>query len=78
MDPALKAYFKRILTSFLFGFIWLFIIAIAGAYFNLAFFGNNVSAMNIVYYVYAVASTILLYKLLLRKWAKPIDGIEKH
>jgi len=78
MDPALKAYFKRVLVSFMFGFIWLFIIAIAGAYFNLAFFDRTISGLNIAYYLYVVVSTVVLVKILLWKWAKPIEGIEKH
>ena len=62
MDPEVKKYFRKILNSFIAGFLWLFASATSGLYFKLGIFSSSVQWYNILFY----ALLLLTFFLLLR------------
>jgi len=69
-DPEIKKYFRKIISSFSFGFLWLFANVIAGLYFGLGFRGERPFIYTILFYVLSVATLVLLLKYYYRIWRK--------
>ncbi|HEY0751078.1 MAG TPA: hypothetical protein VGD26_07975 [Chitinophagaceae bacterium] len=67
-DPNIKRYFMKIVNSFVYFFMWLFIFATAGLYFDLAITHGSLKWYNIVYYVVFIVSLVLLVRYLYRYW----------
>ena len=72
MDPELQAFFKLISYSIGIVFTWLAILAIAAIKGDNAFIGDKVSMANVIFYIWAVASTIGMVFLLLKLWKEPV------
>ncbi|MGC4035353.1 MAG: hypothetical protein QM764_05275 [Chitinophagaceae bacterium] len=69
-DPEVKKYFRKIIASFSWGFLWLFGNAIAGLYFKLSFFGEHLVIFTILYYILSVAALIFLLLFYYKTWSK--------
>ena len=69
-DPEIKKYFRKIISSFSFGFLWLFANVIAGLYFGLGFRGERPFIYTIVFYILSVTTLVLLLKYYYRIWRK--------
>jgi hypothetical protein len=69
-DPEIKRYFRKIINSFSWGFLWLFSNAIAGLYFKLAFTGERPVIFSIVFYILSIGTLILLIRYYYRLWSK--------
>jgi hypothetical protein len=69
-DPEVKKYFRKIISSFSVGFLWLFFNVIAGLYFGLGFRGEYPLIYTIIYYILAAGTLILLLLYYYRLWRK--------
>lgn len=68
MDPQMKTYFKKILSSFSYGALWMLLMTTTGFYFGWAIIDGQVRWYNIAFYVLFIITLILLLRLLYRKW----------
>ena len=67
MEPEVKRYLKKVLYSFMVGFAWLFVNAMLGIYFELAF--NDMPVIvNILFYSWLVFSLYLLLRYYYKVW----------
>jgi len=69
-DPEIKRYFRKIINSFSWGFLWLFSNVIAGLYFKLGFTGERPVIFTIAFYILSIGSLILLIRFYYRLWRK--------
>lgn len=68
MDPELKKYFKKILNSFIVGLLWLLAISTLGIYFELGFLNQGLHWYNMTFYIFFLASFLLLIRFYYRLW----------
>jgi len=68
MEPEVKNYFRKIVRSFSYGFLWIFVSVIAGIYFKLAMPHDGVMWYNFLFYFLFLAGLILLIRFLYRTW----------
>ena len=68
MDPEVKRYFIKILNSFSFGLIWLISASTFAFYFGLGIVRENIRTGNIIFYVIALATFLLLLRYYYRVW----------
>ncbi len=68
MDPEVKRYFQKILSSFCMGLLWMFSIATAGLYFKLALVGKTWFWYNGLFYAYSLLTLALLLRYYYRMW----------
>lgn len=71
MDPEVKRYFLKILSTFSMGLLWMFCIATAGFYFKLAMVGKSWQWYNGLFYLVAVLTFALLLRYFYRLWRTP-------
>ena len=68
MDPEVKIYFRKIVTSFTLGLIWLMVMATAGLFFRLAIVKDAWRWYHFVFYAAFAASFFWLLRALYRVW----------
>ena len=68
MEPDVKAFLILIINTIAMGLIWLIINMTIGIYFNFAFFDQQPSLGNILYYIFFVVTLTLLLLYLRKKW----------
>ena len=68
MEPEVKAFLLMIVQTLSMSMLWLLINMTAGIYFNLGFFEGTPSIWNILYYIFFLASFILLITYFRKKW----------
>ena len=68
MEPEAIAFLKRVALSIFLAFMWLAVNVTIGLKFNLAFAEQKISAGNIIYYIWLVASFIFLLLFYIRLW----------
>lgn len=68
MDPEVKRFFMKILSTFSMGLMWMFFVATAGFYFKLALVGKSWLWYNIVFYGISLLSLFLLLRYYVRLW----------
>jgi hypothetical protein len=75
MEPDVKAFLLLIIQTISMALLWLLINMTAGIYFNLGFFEGSPSIWNMLYYIFFIATFVLLIRYLRRKWKgwKEID-----
>ncbi|WP_132051318.1 hypothetical protein [Pseudocnuella soli] len=71
MDPEVKRYFLKILSTFSMGLLWMFCVATAGFYFKLALVANGWLWYHFVFYAIAFISFLLLLRYFFRLWSEP-------
>ena len=69
-DPEIKRYFRKIINSFSWGFLWLFSNTIAGLYFKLGFISEWPLIFSIVFYILSIVTLILLIQYYYRIWGR--------
>jgi hypothetical protein len=69
-DPEVKRYFRKIISSFSFGLLWLMSAVTAGLYFRLAYRTDISVIYVILFYVCLSASLLLLLRYFYRIWKK--------
>lgn len=67
-DPEVKRYFRKIISSFSFGLLWMMSAVTAGLYFGLAFRKDVPVIYNILFYAIFLASLLLLLRYFYRLW----------
>jgi len=68
MDPEMKQYFRKIISSFSWGAMWLITISTLGIFFQLGFVGGGFRWYNVVFYVIMIASLAFLLRYYYRIW----------
>ena len=69
-DPEVKRYFRKIISSFSFGLLWLMSAVTAGLYYGLCY-RKDISVIYVVlFYVLLVASLLLLLRYYYNLWKK--------
>ena len=68
MEPEVKAFLLMIVQTLSMSMLWLLVNMTAGIYFNLGFFEGSPSIWNILYYVFFLASFVLLIMYFRKKW----------
>jgi cytochrome c biogenesis protein CcdA len=68
MDPEVRKYFRKILNSFGVGFFWMFSIATAAFYFDLAIINDKIRWYNYLFYIIFVITLIWLIRFYYRLW----------
>ncbi len=68
MDPEMKRYFRKILSSFSWGAMWLISISTLGIFFQLGFVAEGLKWYNILFYVILIGSLALLLRYYYRMW----------
>jgi hypothetical protein len=68
MEPDIKDFLSRVMSSLSVGLLWLLINTTIGIGFNYAFFDNQPSLGNYIFYVWFLASLVLLVLYYRKKW----------
>jgi hypothetical protein len=68
LDPEVTQYFRKIMSSFSSGLLWLLVAATSGLYFRLALIDEKLRWFNVLYYVCFVVSLILLIRRFIKIW----------
>ncbi|HOZ78964.1 MAG TPA: hypothetical protein PLY34_13305 [Ferruginibacter sp.] len=68
MEPDVKAFLVLIIQSLSMVLLWMMVNMTAGIYFDLAFFEEKLSFWNILYYIFLLASFVMLMLYLRKKW----------
>ena len=70
MDPEVKRYFRKIISSLSFGLLWLMAVVTAGIFFHLGEVGDGMKWYNLVFYGAMVLTFVLLMRYLYRLWKR--------
>ena len=68
MEPEVKNFLKKIVSSVFMALLWLILNSILGIYFNLLFIETKISIGNIICYIIFVASLAVLILFYYRTW----------
>lgn len=68
MDPEMKRYFRKIVSSFSLGLLWMLSISTAGLYFGLALFREGIRWYNLLFYALFFLSLAALLRYFYRVW----------
>jgi hypothetical protein len=68
MEPDIKDFLSRVMSSLSVGLLWLLINTTIGIGFNYAFFDNQPSVGNYIFYVWFLLSLVLLVLYYRKKW----------
>ena len=69
MDPEVAKYFRKIISSFGMGLLWMFSIITAGFYFKMAMVGKSFQWYNGLFYIFCGVSFLLLVRYYYRLWS---------
>ena len=68
MEPDIKKYLAKLLNSMSMVLLWLLINAMLGIYLEWAFFDDGIRLVNIIFYVWFLASFVFVIYYLYKKW----------
>ena len=68
IEPEVKNFLSKIVTSLSVGLLWLLVNSTAGIYFNFAFFVIRPSIGNYIFYAWFLVSLFFLIKFYRRIW----------
>ncbi len=68
MEPYVKAFLVLIIQSLSMVLLWMMVNMTGGIYFDLAFFEDQLRFCNILYYIFLLASFVMLMLYLRKKW----------
>ena len=68
MEPDIKKYLAKILNSMSVVLLWLLINALLGIYLEWAFFDDGIGLVNIIFYIWFLASFVFIVYYLYKKW----------
>ena len=75
MEPAIKEFFRRLVTTISFLVLWMTINIAIGIKYSYAFFEDKIHWSNIIFYIWAIASLAALIWFYTRLWKKPIEHL---
>ena len=67
-DTDIKNYFRKIMRTFGLGLLWMLSVATAGIYFRLGELNDGIRWYNILFYILAIVTFVLLIRQLLKLW----------
>jgi hypothetical protein len=73
-DPEMVSYFKKIVSSFSWGLLWMLTMSTAGIYFRLGLIDGHVEWYNILFYALFLVTLFLLIRYLYRTWRAHMGG----
>ena len=73
MEPHVKRYFRKIISSFTWLLLWLMGIVTAGLFFKLGEINDEIKWYNILFYLFAVVTFVFLIRHLFKLWLKKSD-----
>ena len=73
MEPDVRAFLIRIVQSLSMAMVWLLVNMTIGIYFELGFFENTPTVWNYIFYVWFLASLVLLLLYFRKKWKGHLD-----
>ena len=68
MEPEAAAFLRRVANSLAIGFIWLAVNATAAIKGDNAFIGDHITIGNVLFYVWLIASIVILVIILKKMW----------
>lgn len=68
MEPEVKAFLALIINSLAMALLWMMVNMTIGIYYNLAFFEDQISVWNILYYIFFLATLTWLLVYFKKKW----------
>jgi hypothetical protein len=75
MEPGIKEFFKRLVTTISFLVLWMAVNIAVGIKLGYGFFEDNIHWYNIVFYVWVILSLVALIWFYARLWKKPIENL---
>ncbi len=75
MEPGIREFFKRLVTSISLLVLWMIINVTIGIKYNLGFYDDAIQWYNIVFYVWLAISFSALMWAYKKIWRKPIDNL---
>ena len=76
MEPGIREFFKRLSLSIGLCIAWMSINIVIGIKLGYAFFDTTIGLGNIVFYIWAIASFIIMLFLYKKLWEKPIEHLD--
>lgn len=73
MEPEVRAYLIRIVNTISMSLLWMIINTTAGIKFGYAYWGNNFSTGNTLFYIWLTISFIAIIWYMKRLWSKPLN-----
>jgi len=70
VEPEVKDFLKRVVLTVLFGLVWMMLNMTLGLYFGLLFIDDRITVGNIIFYLFAAISLILLIWFYYKTWKK--------
>lgn len=70
MDPEVKKYFRKIMSSLSVGLLWLLANVTAGIYFKLGIVEEKVTILNILFFIFLPGSLLLMLFYFYKLWKK--------
>jgi hypothetical protein len=70
IEPEVRDFLKRIVSSIFIGFFWLMLNMTLGIYFGFLFVRGKISIGNIIFYIFFLASLAFLMRFYFRTWKK--------
>lgn len=68
MDPEVRRFFKKIMATVGAGLLWIMLMAALGLYLRLGYFVNGLDWYNGSFYLFLLATLILLLRFLFSVW----------
>ena len=75
MEPGIREFFKRLVTSISLLILWMIINVTFGIKFNYAFYDDTMRWYNIIFYIWLVISFVLLMWAYKKIWQKRIENL---
>ncbi len=69
-DPEVKKYFRKVMSSFSLGLLWLTAMVTTGLYYRLAYADGRPVIYTVLFYIFMVVSLSLLLYYYYRTWKK--------
>ena len=75
MEPGIKEFFRRLVTTISLLILWMMINVTVGIKYGCAFFDDGIRLSNIIFYIWFVGSFIALIWFYVRLWKEPIENL---
>ena len=75
MEPGIREFFKRLVTTISLLILWMMINVTIGIKYNYAFYDESIRWYNIVFYLWLIVSFVVLIWFYFKLWSKPIENL---
>lgn len=75
MEPEIREFFKRLVTTISLLALWMAVNVTIGIKYNYAFFEDSIHWYNIVFYIWLIATFVALIWFYKKLWEKPIENL---